>query len=42
LAAYFDHHAKGKKEATSIAEIVYKTMVDLGMIEKEENNGSVD
>lgn len=34
--AYFDHHAKGTKEVTSTAEIVYKTMVDLGMLEKSE------
>lgn len=34
--AFFDHHAKGTKEVTSTAKIVYKTMVDLGMIEKSE------
>lgn len=34
--AFFDHHAKGTKEVTSTAEVVYKTMVDLGMIEKSE------
>jgi len=34
--AYFDHHAPGTKEVTSTAEIVYKTMVDLGMLEKSE------
>ena len=34
--AYFDHHAKGTKEVTSTAEIVYKTMADLGKIEKSE------
>ena len=34
--AYFDHHAKETKEVTSTAEIVYKTMVDLGMLDKSE------
>ncbi len=34
--AYFDHHAPGTKEVTSAAEIAYKTMVDLGMVEKTE------
>jgi len=34
--AYFDHHAKGTKEVTSTAEIVYRTMADLGKIEKSE------
>ncbi|MEI6281091.1 MAG: hypothetical protein WCP17_03810 [bacterium] len=34
--AFFDHHAPGTKEVTSTAEIVYKTMVDLGMLEKSE------
>lgn len=34
--AYFDHHAPGTKEVTSTSEIVYRTMVDLGMIEKSE------
>lgn len=34
--AFFDHHAKGIKEVTSTAEIMYKTMVDLGRIEKSE------
>lgn len=34
--AFFDHHAKGTKQVTSTAEIVYKTMVDLGMMEKSE------
>ncbi len=34
--AYFDHHAPGTKAVTSTAEVVYKTMVDLGMIEKTE------
>lgn len=34
--AFFDHHAKGIKEVTSTTEIVYKTMVALGMIEKSE------
>lgn len=34
--AYFDHHAKGVKEVTSTAEIVYKTMAELGKIEKTE------
>ncbi len=36
LTAYFDHHEKGTKGVTSTAEIIYKTMVDLGMIEKDE------
>ena len=35
--AYFDHHAPGTKEVSSATEIVYKTMVDLGMIEKSED-----
>jgi len=34
--AFFDHHAKGVSEITSTAEIVYKTMTDLGMIKKSE------
>lgn len=34
--AYFDHHSKVNKEVTSTAEIVYKTMSDLGMIEKSK------
>jgi len=34
--AYFDHHKKGKKEVTSTAEIMYKTMIGLGMIEKSK------
>ena len=34
--AYFDHHAKETKEVTSTTEIVYKTMVDLGLVEKQE------
>jgi len=34
LTAYFDHHAKGTQEVTSTTKIMYKTMVDLGMIEK--------
>ena len=34
--AYFDHHAKETKEVTSTAEIVYKTMVELGKLEKSE------
>jgi len=34
--AYFDHHKKGIKEVTSTAEIMYKTMVDLGMLEKSD------
>ena len=34
--AYFDHHAPGTKEVTSATEVVYKTMVDLGMVEKSE------
>lgn len=33
---YFDHHAPGTKEVTSTAEVVYKTMVDLGMMKKSE------
>lgn len=33
--AYFDHHGKGE-DVTSAAEIMYKTMADLGMIEKTE------
>jgi len=40
---YFDHHEKGKKEVTSTAEVMYKTMVDLGMLEKsEEMDRAVD
>lgn len=35
--AYFDHHAPGTKEVTSTTEIVYKTMVDLGIMEKSEH-----
>lgn len=31
--AYFDHHAKGS-DVTSTTEIMYRTMVDLGMVEK--------
>lgn len=31
---YFDHHKKGEKEVTSTTEIMYKTMADLGLIEK--------
>lgn len=34
---YFDHHAPGTKEVTSATEIVYKTMVDLGMTPDVEN-----
>lgn len=34
--AYFDHHAPGTTEVTSTAEIMYKTMMNLGMIEKSE------
>jgi len=34
--AFFDHHASGTKEVTSTAEIMYKTMVDLGMLERSE------
>lgn len=33
---YFDHHKKGIKEITSTTEIMYKTMADLGLIEKTE------
>jgi hypothetical protein len=41
--AYFDHHEKGKKEVTSTAEVMYKTMVDLGMLgESEEMDRVVD
>ncbi|MCK4554940.1 hypothetical protein KAU19_08385 [Candidatus Parcubacteria bacterium] len=34
--AYFDHHKKGVEEVTSTAEIMYKTMVDLEMLEKSK------
>ncbi len=34
--AYFDHHKKGANRVTSTAEIMYKTMVDLGMLEKSD------
>lgn len=34
--AYFDHHAHVAKEVTSTAEVVYNTMIDLGMLEKSE------
>jgi len=34
--AFFDHHAPGTKEVTSTTEIVYRTMIDLGMLEKSE------
>ena len=34
--AYFDHHAKGNKEVTSTAEIMYKTMSELGMMKKSK------
>ena len=34
--AYFDHHAPGTTEVTSATEVVYKTMVDLGMVQKSE------
>lgn len=34
--AYFDHHASGTKEITSATEIIYKTMVDLGIVEKSQ------
>ncbi len=37
--AFFDHHALGTKEVTSTTEIVYKTMIDLGMVEKSEALG---
>ncbi len=33
--AYFDHHGKGK-DVTSATEIMYKTMIDLDMIEKSK------
>ncbi len=35
--SYFDHHSKNAKEITSATEIMYKTMVNLGMLEKTEN-----
>ena len=31
--AYFDHHEKGNKQVTSTAEIIYKTLVDMNMLE---------
>ncbi len=34
--SFFDHHAKGQNQATSTAEIVYQTMIDLGLLEKSE------
>jgi len=34
--AYFDHHEKGEKDVVSIAEVMYKTMVDLKMLERSE------
>lgn len=37
--AYFDHHSKEIKEVTSTAEIIYKTMVELGMLKKIRRNG---
>lgn len=36
---YFDHHEKGHKEVTSTTEMMYKTMVDLGLIEKTKEIG---
>lgn len=33
---FFDHHAPGTKEVTSTAEIMYKTLVDLELLEKSE------
>jgi hypothetical protein len=35
--AYFDHHTSGAKEVTSTAEIVYKTLVDLKLLERSES-----
>ncbi len=41
--AYFDHHEAGRNEVTSTAEIVYRTMVDLGLLEESlEMNRVVD
>lgn len=34
--AYFDHHEKKGEEISSAAEVVYKTMIDLGMLEKSD------
>ena len=34
--AYFDHHKKGIDKVTSTTEIMYKTMVDLGMLKKSD------
>ncbi len=34
--AYFDHHEKGFEEVTSTTEIVYKTLVGLGLIERSD------
>ncbi|PIS42707.1 MAG: hypothetical protein COT24_02040 [Candidatus Kerfeldbacteria bacterium CG08_land_8_20_14_0_20_40_16] len=34
---YFDHHAPGTKAVTSTAEIVYKTMIGLRLLEKSES-----
>ncbi len=39
--AFFDHHEKGQQEVTSTAEIMYKTMVDLGLLEKTEEMDKV-
>lgn len=34
--AFFDHHAKGIKEVTSTAEIVYQTMTNLNLLKKSK------
>lgn len=34
--AFFDHHKPGTKEVTSTAEIMYKTLVALGLLEQSE------
>ncbi len=34
---YFDHHKPGTKNVTSTTEIVYKTLVGLGLLEKSED-----
>ena len=34
--AYFDHHKKGVNQVTSTAEIMYRTMIDLGMLKKSD------
>ena len=35
--AYFDHHEKQGKEISSATEVMYKTMIDLGMLEGSES-----